>query len=104
MVQKNGQSNPLVNSLTKQDIVSVGGEEILRDYDNSPSRLLSTVYPEIEWLPWKFSNSPQDYWDDVNYQRKYVDWLGKQLGVKTIDDWYNIKHTVFLDIIFCNFL
>jgi hypothetical protein len=31
---------------------------------------------------------PGGYWDDRKNHKKFMDWLGKQLGFKTMDDWY----------------
>ena len=59
-------------------------------YNGSPSQALQAVYPEHEWLPWKFSNSPKGFWKKKENQKKFFDWLGKELGYKTLDDWYNI--------------
>lgn len=32
------------------------------------------------------------YWTETTNQRKYMDWLGKQLGVLELEDWYSVKH------------
>lgn len=56
--------------------------------------MLSTVYPEYPWLPWKFAKCPDGYWDDINNQRQYMDWLGQSLGFKELSDWYSIGQKV----------
>ena len=60
-------------------------------HNSSLSQLLHTVYPEHEWLPWKFSKAPAKYWDDVKNQRKFIDWARKELKIKEINDWHSIK-------------
>ena len=48
------------------------------------------VYPEYDWLPWKFEKCPKKYWHDVKNERKFMDWAGKELNVKEMSDWYNL--------------
>src|SRR5689334_11130136 len=52
------------------------------------------AYPEYEWLPWKFDQCPDGFWNDIKNVRKYMDWAGKELGVKEMSDWYNISRLV----------
>jgi 5-hydroxyisourate hydrolase-like protein (transthyretin family) len=61
---------------------------------SSPPKLLAKLYPEYEWLPWKFEKCPKNYWDDVNNQKKFIDWAGKQLNIKEMTDWYNVTRKV----------
>jgi hypothetical protein len=56
--------------------------------------MLSTVYPEYDWLPWKFVKCPHDYWDDLKNQRKFMDWVATQLNIKEMSDWYNVASQV----------
>jgi hypothetical protein len=34
---------------------------------------------------------PKGYWSVLENQKQYFDWLGKELGVNTLDDWYKVK-------------
>ncbi len=57
--------------------------------------LLPSVYPEHEWLPWKFRrHTPTGFWNDQSNQRKFVEWAATELQVKEMDDWYNITYRV----------
>ena len=56
--------------------------------------LVTTAYPEYEWLPWKFVRCPNSYWDDEKNQRKFMEWAGKELGIKEMSDWYKISNQV----------
>jgi hypothetical protein len=47
-------------------------------------------YPEHTWHPWRFRHVPRGYWNDVGNQRKYFDWLARELNVNKLDDWYQI--------------
>jgi hypothetical protein len=52
--------------------------------------LLLSVYPEYEWLEWKFYRAPVGFWHNNKNKRKFLDWAGKQLGINEFSDWYNI--------------
>jgi hypothetical protein len=52
---------------------------------------LMEVYPEFTWYPWKFAYTPKRFFDDPLEKRKLWDWLGEELDVKTLDDWYNVS-------------
>jgi hypothetical protein len=67
---------------------------LLKMYNNSPYMVLSAVYPEHEWLPWKFLVTPKETWKDAGNIKKVFNWLGKELGVKEISDWKNISKEV----------
>jgi hypothetical protein len=54
------------------------------------------MYPEKEWLPWKFVSCPLEYWNDVNNQTKFVEWAAKQLKIKEMSDWYNVTLKVVI--------
>jgi hypothetical protein len=69
----------------------IGGASLLMGkYNGVLSNLLAEVYPENEWLPWKFVICPHNYWDDMKNQRKFIDWAAKQLNIKEKSDWYNV--------------
>ncbi len=63
-------------------------------YNNSPSLLISTVYSEYKWLPWRFSHVPKGYWEDMKNQRNFMDWVGKQLNYNDMEDWYKVTAEV----------
>ncbi len=49
-----------------------------------------TVYPEHNWKIWNFGKLPQRYWHNKENQRHFLEQLGKELDVHTLDDWYNV--------------
>ena len=71
-------------------------------HDFSIFRLLSNVFPNYEWLPWKFIKSTHNYWENIENQRKFMEWAGKQLGYKEMDDWY--KMTGKVNVFICCYL
>jgi hypothetical protein len=72
----------------------MGGSGLLKKYNGSIAVLLSTMYPKYDWLPWRFEMCPRGYWDDVNNQIKFINWVSKQLNIKQMSDWYKITHKV----------
>jgi hypothetical protein len=73
-------------------LYDIGGADLLANKcNNSLSLLLSKVYPEYEWLPWKFVKCPQNFWNDVKNQRQFMDWAAKELKVNELSDWYNVS-------------
>jgi hypothetical protein len=80
-----------------KELCGIGGNTLLRThYNGSPSLLLSEVYPEYEWLPWKFVMCPFNFWDDPKNQRKFMEWAAKQLNIQNMSDWYKISNKVTL--------
>jgi hypothetical protein len=68
---------------------ALGGMQVMRVFRNSFYKSLQAIYPEFQWDFTKMRRVPHGHWLDVKTQRKYFDDLGKQLGVKQLDDWYN---------------
>jgi len=50
------------------------------------------IYPDFDWIIWKFNHVPNGFWKEKRNHRKFFDWVGKQLGFKSFEDWYNITH------------
>src|SRR5580704_15557046 len=62
-----------------------------RNFDGSLAKAMQTTYPEHEWLPWRFQQrvSP-GYWENKEHQKKFFDWLGKEMGYTKMDDYYHV--------------
>jgi hypothetical protein len=71
----------------------LGGYSLLNRYD-SLSQLISEMYPENTWLPWKHDRCPQNWWNDVKNQRKFMDWAAKELNVNEMSDWSKVTNKV----------
>ena len=80
--------------LTKKKIYdNYGGGLIASKYNNSPLQFIQGLFPEYNWLPWKFGTVMKGYWKDINNQKLYADWLGTKLGYTTMEDWYQLTTT-----------
>ena len=52
--------------------------------------MISTVYNEFSWLPWKFFSVPEGFWGDIENQRKFLEIFAKENNLKNMEDWYNV--------------
>jgi len=83
-------------------INNAGG--LLHKYKSSHIKLLESVYPEYEWLEWKFGTCSKDFWNNTNNHKKYAEWLGKVLGYTKPEHWYNITIDIINDNCGCGML
>lgn len=82
--------------LSKQDFhANYGGGLLANYYGDSPQRALLELYPKYAWKCWLFRSTPQGYWQNPEHRMEYMDWLGKKLGYKTDEDWYQITRADF---------
>jgi hypothetical protein len=77
--------------VSANNIVENGGQTLMQSFNNSLYHALSTVYHDYNWLEWKFKYLPSDFWNDKDLHDKYFEWLGSELRIKIIEDWYNVK-------------
>ena len=82
--------------LSLKDIRNIGGNYLLTKYNDSLIQILSAVYPEYEWLPWKFTRTSATYLEDLKGQRQLIDRIAKQYNVKEMSDWYKVSEKVLL--------
>jgi hypothetical protein len=80
--------------LISKDLLQLDGRGILKKYNESPHLLISSIFSDYEWLPWKFQQVPHAFWEDVNNQRKFVNWVSKELEIKNFDVWYKVSQKV----------
>jgi len=80
-------------TVTFKEIEYCGGSTLLYIYNDSPMKLIRTIYSEHPWQFWKFSKVPNGTWEDLGNLTEFIEWAGKQLGVKQLDDWYGISST-----------
>ena len=66
----------------------------LGENHQSPFHILSSEYPEHDWHAWKFDIVPRNFWNDLSNQRKFMDWISKELKIDKLSDWYNVSYKV----------
>ncbi len=76
--------------LTMKDVKRNRGVTLSRMYCH-PYTLLKTHFPKYEWLEWRFSSTPHNFWPDPANRRRYLEWLGNELGFQKPEDWYHLR-------------
>ena len=78
-----------------KDIELNHGATLCKNNSNkSHTKLITSAFPNYNWLPWKFKTTPKGYWDDENNIKEYMNWLSEKLNIKTMEDWYKISQKV----------
>lgn len=78
-------------NITRKDFLEHGGMSLMESYRKSPARILQAIYPEHNWMEWKFSQVSRGYWDDSKNLKQFLEWLGKELNIKRREDWYRVS-------------
>lgn len=76
--------------LGSDDLRANYGYGLLKLFGYSPSAAVVGSMPEHQWWEWKFNNVPLYFWSEPRNRRRYLDWLGRELGFKKLDDWYQV--------------
>ena len=77
-----------------KDLKEKGAGTLLNMYGGSPSTMLSAVFPQHEWLPWKFSKPSAGYWDNTQNKMNFLAWASNKLNIRNLGDWYNVSRFV----------
>jgi hypothetical protein len=70
-----------------------GGGSVLSAFNGSFVRALQSLYPEFEWNAWLFDQTPRQYWNDFENQKKAVEWMEEQLGIEHPLQWTYYSHS-----------
>jgi hypothetical protein len=82
--------------LTRQKMIDhYGGGLLATVYRHSPLAALRDYAPGHDWKPWLMASTPQRYWRNPANRRRYMQWLGKQLGFVSTADWYELNRDHF---------
>ena len=84
--------------VSTSQLLPLGADTLLLQYERSLSKLLNSVYPHHPWDLSKFSTKHRNYWSSIENQRKFMDDLGVKLGVRSLDDWYSIRMTQLIPL------
>jgi hypothetical protein len=82
--------------INNKDICKNYGRTLSKYYNSSPIKLVTSMYPNHNWLIWKFEVVPNGYWKNKKFQKEYMEWLGKELGYTTMEHWYKINQRYIL--------
>eukprot|EP01118_Nematostelium_gracile_P006691 TRINITY_DN2154_c0_g1_i1.p1 TRINITY_DN2154_c0_g1~~TRINITY_DN2154_c0_g1_i1.p1 ORF type:complete len:503 (+),score=96.97 TRINITY_DN2154_c0_g1_i1:89-1597(+) len=76
--------------VTKRKIYDVGGAALLQRYQNSPSKMVTSMFPEHTWDLLKFHKMPKGLWDDMVWQKQFLNNVQYQLKMTSMEDWYHV--------------
>jgi hypothetical protein len=79
-------------NIAASDITDKNLNGFLSHHNNSLSKALKNLYPEVNWQPWKFKHSPRGFWNDAGNVKKYLSSLSEQLHINSVDEWYDVAH------------
>lgn len=71
---------------------------LVHKYGGSLYHLLRTVFPEYDFLPWRFKKVPKDLFDDQLTISKLKALLEKDLRIVTFEDWYRVTQSQLAEI------
>jgi hypothetical protein len=77
-------------SIAYADAVKHGFAELLRKYD-SLYDLLRNIYPDYDWMPWRFATIPKGASDDPEVMSKALKFVEKELKMTQPEDWYRVS-------------
>lgn len=60
--------------------------------------MLSDIYPEYNWVPWKFLKTPKAIVNDPKFMVAMVDFLEKELLITHPGEWYRVSKIQLMDI------
>lgn len=85
-------------SVNATQIIAKGGSGLLKKFMGSPSRMITTVLNDHDWDLKRFASNPRKshwksrgFWDDLESQRGFMDYLAKQLNIVEMEDWYRVN-------------
>ncbi|WP_040767800.1 hypothetical protein [Novipirellula maiorica] len=78
--------------VTKNDFTRHGGLGLLNNYYGcSVAAALHEFKPLMQLDEWRFETVPQGFWNDLENRRRYMDWLGFKLKIRTPELWYGVS-------------
>jgi hypothetical protein len=81
--------------LSKQHLEERHGRQLLALFRGSPCAIVKDALPQYRWLEWRFRQVRQGFWDVPANRQRYMRWLGKQLGFRRVEDWYQVTQRHF---------
>ena len=57
--------------------------------------LLEYTYPEYEWLPWRFPDVPNGFFDSEENQERWLRWYERENNFQSPEDWYEARSEWF---------
>lgn len=82
-------------NLKKDDLFKYNIDGLSNYYKLSPTRMVTSIFPEFDWKIWKFQMTPMGYWEDDKNKIEYLKWFENELNITSEKDWYKISINQF---------
>lgn len=76
-------------NVTIDEFNAHGGRSLIKLYNDSFIKAITTLYDKHHWLPWKFRTVPRGFWGSHTNRRQYLEWLMKHEGWKSVEDMFS---------------
>jgi hypothetical protein len=77
--------------LQSDDFKANRGHSVLALHGSSAVHAVIDCFPEYDWHEWLFREVPRQFWQLPANRRRYLRWLGQQLGYRQPSDWHAIR-------------
>eukprot|EP00026_Physarum_polycephalum_P002443 Phypoly_transcript_02449.p1 GENE.Phypoly_transcript_02449~~Phypoly_transcript_02449.p1 ORF type:complete len:911 (+),score=126.14 Phypoly_transcript_02449:48-2780(+) len=77
------------------DFLPYNGVGLRTKYSGSIYKIVSSVFKDHDWLPWRFMPLPSNTWENETNRLKFLAYLGQKLGYKDMEDYYKITENDF---------
>jgi len=85
-------------SVKSKHFTENGGESFLQRYNGCVYALLKEVFPEVEWLPWKFTVLPRSAVKDPDVLLRAVKFVERELKINSRNDWQRVSNSVVQEL------
>jgi len=68
----------------------------LEHFGYAPLAVLRAYLPDYPWQEWRLPHLPPGFWEHTANRRRYLDWLGSELGYQQAEDWQQLRVTDLL--------
>ena len=72
-----------------------GGGLLQQHWNSSAIGAVKECFPDYDWKDWLFTRKPRRFWQDPRNHRRYMKWLGQELGIRRPSDWYGVANQDF---------
>jgi len=81
--------------LTRHHLEARHGRRLLSLFKSSPLAIMQDCFPQQQWLEWRFCQVPGRFWRNPRNRHRCMNWLGKQLRIRRLEDWYQVSPQQF---------
>jgi hypothetical protein len=86
----NGDYSPWYQ-LSVREVMRLGASGFAHMYNGSLYQMLTDIYPNYRWLPWKFKHSPKHLAKDSKALELALSVLEVELNIIDPEDWYRVS-------------